>query len=78
MLYSKHSPRNFTPLLIGYLFAEVCFVKGFGTVLWVPLLSKVLHLSDLTIANVGAVVSAASYTFFGFAVNNWMIFLGKQ
>lgn len=76
-IYSKHSPRNFSPSLIGYLFAEVLFLKGVGVILGIPLMTKILHWSDLTIAITGAVVSIGFYIFLGLASNKWMMFVGK-
>lgn len=77
VIYSKHSPRNFSPSLIGYLFAEVLFLKGVGVVLGIPLMIKILHWSDLTIAITGAFTSICLYIFLGLATNKWMMFVGK-
>ena len=77
VIYSKHSPRNFSPSLIGYLFAEVLFLKGVGVVLGIPLMIKILHWSDLTIAITGAFTSILLYIFLGLATNKWMMFVGK-
>ena len=76
-LYSKHSPRNFTPSLIGYFLAEVLFVKGVGVVLVIPLMTKVLKWSDLSISITGAVVTIGFYIFLGLASTKWMMFIGK-
>jgi len=75
-LYSKHSPRNFTPSLIGYFLAEVLFVKGVGVVLVIPLMTKVLKWSDLSISITGAVVTIGFYIFLGLASTKWMMFIG--
>ena len=76
-IYSKHSPRNFTPSQIGYFFAEVLFLKGVGVVLGIPLMNKVLNWSDLTIAITGAFTSIGLYIFLGLASKKWMMFVGK-
>ena len=76
-LYCKRSPRNFSPALIGYFFAEVSFVKGIGVVLVIPLLNKILEWTDLTIAITGAVVGIGFYIFLAFASNKWMMFVGE-
>lgn len=73
---STYSPRNFTPELVGYFFAEVLFIKGIGVILGIPLMSKILKWSDLTIAIVGSVISIGQYIFLGFASNKWMMFVG--
>ena len=76
-LYCKRSPRNFSPALIGYFFAEVSFMKGIGVVLVIPLLNKIPEWTDLTIAITGAVVSIGFYIFLAFASNKWMMFVGE-
>ncbi|XP_078350899.1 lysosomal proton-coupled steroid conjugate and bile acid symporter SLC46A3-like [Oculina patagonica] len=75
-LYSKHSPRNFSPSLIGYFFAEVLFLKGVGVVVGIPLMTKILKWSDITIAIIGAVISIGFYVFLGLASTKWMMFVG--
>jgi len=76
-IYSKHSPRNFSPSQIGYFFAEVLFLKGIGVVLGIPLMNKILNWSDLTIVITGAFTSICLYIFLGLASNKWMMFVGK-
>ena len=76
-IYCKHSPRNFTPSLIGYFFAEVLFVKGVGVVLGIPLMSRFLKLSDLTIAMIGVASSVIFYIVIGSASSKWMVFVGR-
>ena len=77
VLYTKHSPRNFSPSMIGYFFAEVLFLKGLGIVLLIPLFTKILKWSDLSIAIIGAVTTVGFYVFLGFASASWMVFVGK-
>jgi len=77
VLYSKHSPLNFTPRLIGYLLAEIQFLKGVGVVLGIPLMTKILKWSDFSIAIVGAFTAIGFYVFIGLASNRWMMFVGK-
>ncbi|XP_020603497.1 solute carrier family 46 member 3-like [Orbicella faveolata] len=76
VLYSKHSPLNFSPSLIGYFFAEFLFLKGVGVVLGIPLLTKVLKWSDFSIAIFGAFIATGFYPFIGFSSNRWMMFVG--
>jgi len=76
-LYCKRRPRNFSPALIGYFFAEVLFMKGIGVVLVIPLLNKIPEWTDLTIAITGAAVSIGFYIFLAFASNKWMMFVGE-
>ena len=77
VLYSKHSPRSFSPSLIGYFFAEVLFLKGVGVVVGIPLMTKFLKWSDFAIALIGAVISIGFYVFLGLASTKWMMFVGK-
>lgn len=77
VLYSKHSPLNFSPSLIGYFLAEYLFFKGVGIVLGIPLMTKILKWSDFTIAIIGAVISIGFYLFLGLASTKWMMFVGK-
>ena len=77
LLYSKHSPLNFSPSLIGYFFAEFLFLKGVGVVLGIPLLTKVLKWSDFSIAIIGAFIATGFYLFIGFSSDRWMMFVGK-
>ena len=77
VLYSKHSPLNFSPSLIGYFLAEHLFLKGIGVVLGIPLLTKVLKWSDFSIAIFGAFIATGFYLFIGFSSNRWMMFVGK-
>ena len=77
VLYSKHSPLNFSPSLIGYFFAEFLFLKGVGVVLGIPLLTKVLKWSDFSIAIFGAFIATGFYLFIGFSSKIWMMFVGK-
>lgn len=77
VLYSKHRPLNFTPGLIGYLLAEIQFLKGVGIVLGIPLMTKILKWSDFSIAIVGAFTAIGFYVFIGLASNRWMMFVGK-
>ena len=76
-IYSKHSPLNFSPSQIGYFFAEVLFLKGFGVVLGIPLMNKILNWSDLTITITGTCTSIGLNIFLGLASNEWMMFVGK-
>ena len=77
VLYSKHSPLNFSPSLIGYFLAEHQFLKGIGVVLGIPLLTKVLKWCDFSIAIFGAFIATGFYLFIGFSSNRWMMFVGK-
>lgn len=74
-LYSKHSPRNFSPSLIGYLMAEVSFIRGLGTVLVIPLLAKLFKWSDFVIATAGASVTIGFYIFLALSSKKWMMFV---
>ncbi|KAJ7365403.1 hypothetical protein OS493_005510 [Desmophyllum pertusum] len=64
VLYTKHSPRNFSPSMIGYFFAEVYSSKAL-----------ILKWSDLSIAIIGAVTTVGFYVFLGFASASWMVFV---
>ena len=76
-LYCKHSPRNFSPSLIGYFFAEVLFAKGVGAVLMIPFMTKCLKVSDFTIAICGALMSVVFYIVLASASTKWLMFVGK-
>ena len=77
VLYSKHSPRNFSPSWIGYYLAEVSFLGGVGIVLVIPLMSKLLKWSDFTIGISGALVSIGFYVFLVFASTKWLMLFGE-
>lgn len=74
-LYSKHSPRNFNPSLIGYFLAEVSFFRGLGAILVIPLITWLLKWSDLAIATSGACVTIVFYVFLALASKKWMMFV---
>ncbi|KAJ7365289.1 hypothetical protein OS493_005392 [Desmophyllum pertusum] len=69
VLYAEHSPRNFSPSLIGYYTAEVSFVTGVGIVLLIPLFTKILKWSDLSIAIIGALISVGFLCFPWICIN---------
>ena len=75
-LYSKHSPRNFSPSLIGYFLAEFSFVRGVGIVLVIPLLAKIAKWTDLIIAIFGAVMSIGCFVFLALASTKLLMFVG--
>ena len=77
VLYSKHSPLNFTPTMIGYFSAEFLFFKGVGVVLGIPLMAKIFKWSDFSIAIVGAFIAIGFYLFIGLASSRWMMFVGR-
>ena len=76
VLYSKLSPRNFSPSLIGYFLATTLFFKGIGVVVGLPILTKIFKMSDYSIAIVGMLSSMAASIYLGFATTKWMMFIG--
>ena len=62
--------------MIGYFLAVSLVVKGVGTMLGMPFMTRVLAFTDTTIACAGILTNIASTVFMAFTKNQWQAFLG--
>lgn len=78
LLYVMKEPLHFSSSNIGYFLAEVYFMRGFGVVLGMPIMTKILKLSDPVIVVFGMTLSCIMFVFYGFSTHKWMMFAGKS
>ena len=64
--------------MIGYFLAVSLVVKGVGTILGMPVMTRVFAFSDTTIACAGILTNIASTVFMAFTKNRWQAFLGNE
>ena len=77
IIYSKSSPISFSPEMIGYYLAAGMAIRGVGVVVGIPIMTRVFHLTDYTIAIIGMMFWLVMFVFTGFASSLWMMFVGK-
>ncbi|XP_032232894.1 solute carrier family 46 member 3 isoform X2 [Nematostella vectensis] len=78
ILYCLKEPLHLSSSILGYFLAEVFLIRGLGVVLGMPLMTKLLKLSDYIIALLGITFSCGMFIFFGLAKHKWMMFAGSM
>jgi predicted MFS family arabinose efflux permease len=63
--------------MIGYFLAVSLVVKGVGVLIGMPVMTRILKLSDTTIVCAGIITNIASTVFMAFTTNTWQAFLGE-
>jgi predicted MFS family arabinose efflux permease len=63
--------------MIGYFLAVSLVVKGVGVLIGMPVMTRILKLSDTTIVCAGIITNIASTVFMAFTANTWQAFLGE-
>lgn len=76
ILFVLHRPLCFSSKLIGYFLAVSLVVKGTGVLVGIPIMTRLLKLSDATIVCAGIVTNILSTVFMAFSVRPWQAFLG--
>ncbi|CAB3983511.1 solute carrier family 46 member 3-like [Paramuricea clavata] len=75
ILFVLHRPFCFSSSMIGYFLAVFLVVKGVGVLIGMPVMTRILKLSDTTIVCAGIITNIASTVFMAFTTNTWQAFL---
>ena len=76
-LYLRRQPLSWTQSLYGYYVGVLALVHGVALVAIMPLMKKVMKVTDTGILIFATILQAVAEAFFGFCTKTWMVFLGE-